>query len=98
MQKWAAKTILTVTLMALPVCVLAFQNQPLGFRGIRWGAGIGTLTDTKIYVKENEKKKIGKASLENISYIFCFDELEGVVIGYESGENHEILKKTFFEA
>jgi hypothetical protein len=76
-----------VTIVAIIVSIsatsLAFQNEPDGFRGIKWGADIGELprmehlrdhtTDfggIKIYVNREDELNIGDASVSEIKYYF----------------------------
>ena len=102
------KVMLILPFCLLPVSAFAFQNEPLGFRGIRWGTHLLSLTDMKlcdhegirrkVYERKKDKLKIGEAELEKICYIFHFGRFDSVVIHYASYLNHERLKKTLFEA
>jgi hypothetical protein len=102
------KVVLIFLFCLLPVSAFAFRNEPLGFRGIRWGTHLILLTDLKlyhdegirrkVYERKNDKLKIGEAELEKICYIFDFGRFDSVIIHYASYLNHERLKKTLFEA
>jgi len=57
----------------------AFQNEPDGFRGIKWGTNISELPDmslsedygnSKFYLRKGEKLKIGDADIDRIGYGF----------------------------
>lgn len=68
----------------------AFQNEPDGFRDIKWGTDISTLKDMeampdhprygdiKNYRRKGNSLEIGDARLENISYGFWQGKLLGV--------------------
>ena len=57
-----------------------FQNEPNGFRGIKWGTDIKTLKDMKylinyedvidMYSRDKDKLFFGKAKIGSIHYIF----------------------------
>ena len=61
--------------------VSAFQNEPDGFRGVKWGASITKIgkefsfhkkiSDSEIvYIKNTDSLKIGDAKLTNVTYSF----------------------------
>jgi hypothetical protein len=85
--------------------VFAFQNEPDGFRGIKWGTNIKELPDmvlkgdvgnAKGYVKENDKLKIGDADLDSISYLFYQGRLFSVHIECKLPGNAASIKEFLF--
>jgi len=86
--------------------VPSFQNEPEGFRGIRWGTKITRLPgmelvrvegDEKYYVRPEDKLKIGKAVIESITYGFYRDDFFKVTIRVKGLMNYLDLKQTFVE-
>jgi hypothetical protein len=63
-----------------PICCQSFQNEPDGFRGIKWGVDLSKVKDmvyigfdsagtgNKLYKKKNEDMKFGAASLKYFIY------------------------------
>jgi hypothetical protein len=83
-----------------------FQNDPEGFRGIRWGTDINSLKDMvfvresyflKRYTRQNEKMKIGVVNIEDITYEFFNGKLKGVDIVTYGTKNFNLLKDILFE-
>lgn len=85
------------------------NSEPDGFRGIKWGTDIKTLSDMeyieiqpmyggiKVYKRKNDILKIGDAELEEIKYCFWRDKFFKVfilTIGYFNFLN---LKSAVFE-
>jgi len=86
----------------LPISALAFQNEPDGFRGIKWGANIISRSDMSSFVadmyrRESDWLTIGEASLKQILYVGYKGRLKGVAISYEGFSNSRKLKETFFQ-
>lgn len=86
--------------------VSAFENEPDGFRGLKWGTHSSELTDMslieshgdiKIYVRKNDKMQMGDAKLKKIIYAFYKDRLFSVSIKYSSYQNFLKLKQFFFQ-
>lgn len=82
----------------------AFDKEPDGFRGIKWGTSINdykgmvlieTDGDTKFYKKKGDKLSIGEAELNKITYIFYKGKFYSVFIKYEGIGNFDKLKETF---
>jgi len=80
----------------------AFQNEPDGFRGIKWGTKIETLRnmikyavqgDVVIYARHNDKLQIGSAELEGIYYFFWQDKFCSVSIKAKEDLNCIALKE-----
>jgi hypothetical protein len=81
-----------------------------GFRDIKWGSEISTLTDMEKvkeekssnsdlvwYTRREDTLAIGKAKLKHIFYAFWMGTFESVWIDFEGDENFEVLKKELFE-
>jgi hypothetical protein len=84
--------------------------EQTGFRGIKWGTEVSSLTDMEKveeekssnsdlawYTKKEDPLTIGKAKLKGIFYGFWMGTLESVWIDFEGDENLEALKKELFE-
>jgi hypothetical protein len=90
--------------VAIPA--FAFQNEPDGFRGIKWGTNISELRemslsedrgDSKFYLRKGDKLKIGDADIDRISYGFYKSRFNKLFIIYKGSLNFTKLKDTFFE-
>jgi hypothetical protein len=87
----------------------SFQNEPDGFRGIKWGTEFSTLknmvykgTDEsyggiKLYNKRNDEMNIGSAKLTEVLYGFWQGKFEGVRIETKGYVNFSNLKETCFQ-
>jgi len=84
----------------------SYQNEPDGFRGIKWGSDIKTLQgmklvedhkDAKYYIRKVDKLKIGEAGLKSIAYGFHKDRFYFVYIRFNSITNFSSIKETLFE-
>jgi hypothetical protein len=84
----------------------AFQNEPEGFRGIKWGTNFKDLPgmimskadgNFKLYSKKDDKLSIGNATLRDISYGFFKDRFFQVRINFNNGDNFVKLIKTLEE-
>lgn len=81
-----------IILISLGVFVLnsfsyAFQNEPAGFRDIKWETDIKNLSDMRylggdnnvqFYEKKGDILKIGNAKLESLSYVFWKGKFAGI--------------------
>lgn len=81
-------------------------SEPDGFRGLKWGTDISTLSDMEyhktggdiqIYVKKNDELKMGKATLEKIEYDFWRGKFYGVHIYTRGYTNWVALKNAVFK-
>jgi hypothetical protein len=90
----------------VPSSALAMKNEPDGFRGMHWGTDISTLPDMKktgedppldIYERQNDRLKIGEATLSHITYSAYRGRLCRVLIGFKADTNFLRLKETLFE-
>lgn len=100
------KKIIVLIIFLLPITLYAYQNEPDGFRGIKWGTDIKTLKDMKLldvdskdrfYSKKGDKMKIGNAKLENIIYRFWDNEFYAVMVNTKGSSNWTAFKKAVFE-
>ncbi len=78
-----------VLVLALSLGAFAFQNEPDGFRGLKWGdppgedmeeERFGKYLDITIYTRRNDKMQIGGAELRIIYYEFYEDRFISVEI------------------
>ena len=86
-----------VLILAIYLPVLAFQNEPKEFRGIRWGSSAASEKDlihynkydySDIYRRSNDKMQIGDvAGIKNINYFFFKDKLYKVTINFLNGKD-----------
>jgi hypothetical protein len=90
-----------VLLVCSNFTALAFQNEPDGFSGIKWGTNISQLTDmlvvesgkdTLFYCRKNENMKIGDADIDQISYGFYKSRFFQVLVEYKGYVNSTKLK------
>jgi len=101
-----ASILVALIFFMLPNNSLCFQNEPDGFRGIKWGNNIKDLKgmgiaaddgDSKYYIRKNDKLKIGDAVLESITYGFYKNRFHFVLIEFKAGTNYMKIKETLFE-
>jgi len=99
--------VFTLAFISVGSPVLAFQNEPDGFRRIKWGTDIKDLPDMKPegklapgvrnYLRAGDKMAIGDASVEKITYHFYKGRFCSVSIDYEGWDNFDSLKTTLSE-
>jgi len=100
MKKGFSLTLIFLVFL-LPITVLAFQNEPDGFRGIEWGTDISEWPDMShvsrnVYQRENDELTIEDANVTKIHYKTYEGRLYGVAISYKGFSNKEKLKQTLF--
>jgi hypothetical protein len=84
--------------------------DPDGFRGIKWGTEISTLSDLEKaeesqssnpdlvwYTRKGDFLAMGQAKLEHLFYSFWAGKFSSVWIDFEGEENFEALRKELFE-
>ena len=104
------KSVMIVFLLILSGSIIipafAFQNEPDGFRGIKWGTNISELPDMslsedygnlKFYLRKGDKLKIGDADIDRINYGFYKGRFNKLFIIYKGSLNFKKLKDTFFD-
>lgn len=97
--KLAILLLCSLVLLAAPG--LAFQNEPDGFRGVKWGDPpteemffVKTIDDVKGYFRKDDKMNIGDAILRMIVYQFYDDpeRFTSVLMLFDKEENYNILR------
>ena len=99
-----------IFLLIISVCVsmpaFAFQNEPDGFRGIKWGTDISQLNDmvfdsgdgdVKYYSRKADKMKIGDTDIEQIGYGFYKNRFYTVKIRFSGFSNFTRLKASLLD-
>jgi hypothetical protein len=90
----------------LPSVSLAFQNEPVDFRGIKWKTHVAEISSMKLlaqdgdlqfYEKSDESLKIGEAPLDRIVYGFYKDEFYNVFLYYNSLPTFSRIKEVFIQ-
>jgi len=102
-----AVIVIMVISFLFSVYSFSYQNEPDGFRGIKWGSDIKSLRgmklvedhhkDAKYYIRKSDKLKIGEAPLKSIAYGFNKDRFYFVYIRFNSTTNFSSIKETLFE-
>ena len=76
-----------------------FQNEPEGFRGLKWGDPptedmryLQSIQEDKIYSRANDKMQLGNAKLTTIDYTFYQDRFSVVYLSFEGKENYDLVK------
>lgn len=100
-------TIILIAGVFLLNAAFGYDNEPDGFRGIKWGTKIDTLkgmmivrdepaiNGTDVYVRANEEMKMEGAELETVEYYFWMGRFAGAVLSF-SNENFEAIRKAAF--
>lgn len=101
--------LLVLALMALSV--LAFENEPAGFRGVKWGDGVPQgwqkvaknpkefafgRTNEEIYTNPKDDLKMGKAKVDSIYYGFWKGKFCCVWISFRGVPNFEAMRDVCF--
>jgi len=90
--------------LVLSKSAFAFQNEPDGFRGIKWGEKIDKLkgmtfvekgVDTDLYERNTDGRHIGDAIVKKTRYVFKDGVFVMVHIEYEGESNFKKLIKYF---
>ena len=104
-RKLSTPFFLLIISICVSIPVFAFQNEPDGFRGIKWGTNISELPemslsedrgDSKFYLRKGDKLKIGDADIDRISYGFYKGRFNKLFIIYKGSLNFTKLKDIFF--
>jgi hypothetical protein len=105
-KKLGMLAFLLIVTACFAIPAFAFQNEPDGFRGVKWGTNINELHDmvlyqedgdTKAYQRNNDKIKIGDAEISLVVYGFYKGRFYAVHIGFNGDSNFKKLKNTFFD-
>ncbi len=89
-----------VLVLALSIGSFAFQNEPEGFRGLKWGDPAGEdmelLMDwgdrTIGYVLPDEKMFLGNVPLYMVGYMFYENRFMGAAMYFKGEKNYDLLK------
>lgn len=95
--------LLTVLLLTITTNLFAFQNEPDGFRNMKWGTSIKDFKNIKmqkseygykIYTKTNDELTIGGVPVKYIQYYFWNNKFDSVKIRVKNGDQNftRILK------
>jgi len=103
---------LTIILLFLTslftITSFSFENEPDGFRGIKWGTNISTLRGMtyvatqkfpggiKVYTRQGDNLEIGGANLESISYGFWGEKFLMAIATTKGFSNWQPLQKATF--
>jgi hypothetical protein len=88
----------------LSVLVLAYQNEPDDFRGIKWGTSVEGLSDMalildggdlKAYARNRDKMMIADAKIDSLHYIFYKDQFYCVRIEFADISNFIKIRDEF---
>lgn len=96
------RALISSVLLAFSINVMAFQNEPTGFRGIKWGEDFavhagemtflrGNEESTKWYLRKDDKMFLGDAQLSEITYGYVAGRLLIVTIFTSGAENRKAL-------
>jgi hypothetical protein len=105
-RKLSTPFFLLIISICVSIPVFAFQNEPDGFRGIKWGTNIRELNDmlvaesgkdTVYYIRKNDTLKIGDADIDQISYGFYKNRFYVVLVEYNGFLNFTKLKTILFD-
>ena len=86
----------TLLLLTITTSLLAYQNEPDGFRNMKWGTSINEFKNLKLlksaelktYSKANEELIMGDIPLKFIHYDFWNNKLTRVSIRVEKGKTN----------
>jgi len=101
MRKIAVVAILVVALVSWGM-VFAFQNEPRGFRGVKWGdPPTEDIVITRRpcekygrseYKRIEEKMSLGNAEFTEIVYAFHYDQFMAVFLHFDGESNYQVLE------
>jgi len=99
MKKMFLVVTILVCMFGLAGIGFTFQNEPEGFRGLKWGDPptedikyLKTIGRQRVYTRKNDKKRLGSAKLELIVYEFYENRLYLVNLLFRGKENYDLLK------
>lgn len=91
--------LVVVLVLALSVRAFAFQNEPEGFRGLKWGDPVGEdmeylndLSGAQRYILPDDKMYIGSAEFYKIVYEFYEGRFFGMVLYFDEEDNYDLLE------
>ncbi|GMR20562.1 MAG: hypothetical protein BMS9Abin36_1158 [Gammaproteobacteria bacterium] len=98
------KLIFMVFFAIYSTSALAFKNEPLGFRGAKWGMNISSNPQMilksskkyeKVYIRKDDKLSIGNAKLKRLVYFTYKDKFSSVLITTKGIANRRALIDAF---
>lgn len=106
MKKQVLATILGIVIVLLLGTGFAFENEPEGFRGLKWGDPLTPEMElflemdiwVSIYQNPSDELKLGDACLDGILYQFCVSSPSaesrflGVILRFKGKKNFDILE------
>ncbi len=88
-----------ILVLALTLGAFAFQNEPDGFRGLKWGDPPtedmeywADIQGSQIYVRPAEELFLGDAKFEIILYSFYQNRFMTVGLQFKGAENYKLLE------
>jgi hypothetical protein len=105
-RKLGTRLFLLIISVYVAIPAFAFQNEPDGFRGIKWGTNISELTDmlvvesgkdTLYYARKTDNMKIGDADIGQISYGFYKNRFFVALVEYKGYVSFTKLKAILFD-
>jgi len=92
-------SLVLVLVLILSVGAFAFQNEPEGFRGLKWGDPptedmkfLLDSDDMKAYTLPDDKMYLGDVTLYRIAYMFYEGRFTSVGIYYNGEDNYNLLE------
>jgi hypothetical protein len=91
---------------SIPLDATAFENEPAGFRGIKWNTSLFQVPglvlaekdgEVRVYNKTNDALKLGGATLNGIHYTFYRDRFYSVNLTFNNPVHYDLLKQYTFE-
>jgi len=99
-----ALVLLLVLVLALSLGAFAFQNEPEGFRGLKWGDPptedmeyFTTALGTEAYTLSEDKMHLGNVPLRLIAYSFYEERFMTVTLFFNKEERYDLLKSICLE-
>lgn len=99
MRKGLLVVAAVILVLALSVGAFAFQNEPEGFRGLKWGDPPGEEMEffmesvgTDIYILPNDKMALGNVALYMVVYTFYKNQFFAVALYFKGEDNYDLLQ------
>jgi hypothetical protein len=86
-----------LTILSLNSVAFASENEPEGFRGIKWGTAFSkhstemVLKEKNIYTRKGDQMTIGGAKLKELSYFYYKGQFSGVFVETVGIQNEQAL-------
>lgn len=99
MKKVTVVLLIMVLFLAFSEGVFAFENEPEGFRGLKWGDPViedmqyvGPVRGGRGYTLPKDKMSIGNAKFYMIMYLFYEGRFQGVFLNFRGENNYDLLE------